>query len=506
MAIIIPSKNIYDKNNNIIRNNVINKVEVTQRAVEIKTQTEDVYNQDFSVSNDDFVYSIDTSTNGSMILRDIDDIYYGWVAAYYSLYVIYIDITITIPISSDNKYIETLFTGVDKNDNPQIQYSISGVKITGTASTNNAVLTHTSGNNINISINDTPSYSNINETQTIFSLKAEDISNSYTYSYSYYPTNSSLIRDTISTTVTLNSVEINDGNISTATYTIENDNYVINLNLLAGYRAVRMGGGTRTAVSSSTTSTTISMSGDYEEQTPTQLNLSFNGITIGINLNDEIVTLGNGNKPFTLSSNELIQKTNTYTANNVQKTAQVIIGANLSSAVGNSRYELYLISGTLDIGNNLEYNGEVGIIQDFEDNGDYSYYTIRVPTNGEFANSSGTITANLVTSSTENAVTKMANSILTKYANGLQNATVLCSISDYYDENGNLVITKDGSKDMVFRMHDEVIPYVYSANGTDIPMALKQDGSPKVFRVIGTKIYYDGAVWQELTLKEIPDN
>jgi hypothetical protein len=55
---------------------------------------------------------------------------------------------------------------------------------------------------------------------------------------------------------------------------------------------------------------------------------------------------------------------------------------------------------------------------------------------------------------------------------------------------------------MSFRLHDDVIPYVFGANGQDKPMSKYQDGSPKVFEVVGSNIIYDGAVWQELTLIE----
>jgi hypothetical protein len=56
---------------------------------------------------------------------------------------------------------------------------------------------------------------------------------------------------------------------------------------------------------------------------------------------------------------------------------------------------------------------------------------------------------------------------------------------------------------MVFDIGDEVIPMIYGADGKDKPMSLYADATPKVFRVCGTKIFYDGAVWQELTLQEV---
>lgn len=97
----------------------------------------------------------------------------------------------------------------------------------------------------------------------------------------------------------------------------------------------------------------------------------------------------------------------------------------------------------------------------------------------------------------------LANRVISEYANGKETATVLVSVSEYYDDNGNLVIsTKKNDLPMTFRIGDLVIPMVYGADGVDRPMSRYKDGSPKVFRVVGRKPYFDGAVWQELSLQE----
>jgi hypothetical protein len=95
----------------------------------------------------------------------------------------------------------------------------------------------------------------------------------------------------------------------------------------------------------------------------------------------------------------------------------------------------------------------------------------------------------------------LGNNVLTEYQKGKETAILLCDISDYYDESGEKVIDIKTEK-MSFRLHDEVIPYVFGANGQDQPMSRYQDGLPKVFEVVGSNIIYDGAVWQELTLLE----
>lgn len=96
------------------------------------------------------------------------------------------------------------------------------------------------------------------------------------------------------------------------------------------------------------------------------------------------------------------------------------------------------------------------------------------------------------------------DNVLNEYKNGKETATVLCSISDYYDDSNNKVISSDKSTGrMCFDIYDEVIPMKMDYRGEDVPMSRNQDTTPKVFKVLATRIYYDGAVWQELTLQEV---
>ena len=114
-------------------------------------------------------------------------------------------------------------------------------------------------------------------------------------------------------------------------------------------------------------------------------------------------------------------------------------------------------------------------------------------------------TSNYYQSTDTNAITRAFSDTLTDYGKGKETATIRCSIGDYYEyDSGDKVISIDNSTGkMSFKMYDQVIPMVYGADGKDRPMSLYQDGTPKVFQVLGSKIYYDGAVWQELSLQEV---
>ena len=65
------------------------------------------------------------------------------------------------------------------------------------------------------------------------------------------------------------------------------------------------------------------------------------------------------------------------------------------------------------------------------------------------------------------------------------------------------VLIDNGTLPMTFKIGDIVIPYVFGVGGQDKPMSRYKDGSPKQFRVVGAKIFFSGATWQEITLQEI---
>ena len=95
----------------------------------------------------------------------------------------------------------------------------------------------------------------------------------------------------------------------------------------------------------------------------------------------------------------------------------------------------------------------------------------------------------------------VAEQIIAEYENGKEMATLLCSISNYYDEFGNQAKFDDG-ENMTFQIYDVVVPFVYDYMGRDVPMSLSKNGNAKTFVVVGIELFYDGAVWQRLTLQE----
>jgi hypothetical protein len=101
---------------------------------------------------------------------------------------------------------------------------------------------------------------------------------------------------------------------------------------------------------------------------------------------------------------------------------------------------------------------------------------------------------------------KYAMDILSQYSKGKETVKIRCSIGEYYDNSGNVVISTKTRTRMIFNHYDKIVPMVKGANGIDLPLSTTIDGQAKVFEVIGVRIFYDGAVWQELTLKEFDES
>ena len=407
MAIKIPSKNIYEMNNPKIRDNVIDNVSVEQTVVVPNNEYKKVIQtKQFDIkieycetkTNEKLEGRFWTPSNASPNWKD--GIAYSKINAFYY--------SNKIQINKDlikNNIITKLYDKEDDNGNSNIGYSIAYDQYDGYSTATYIVVnaeTITYGiYNINNEYNDTPTKSHIGK---IGSLKVK--------------TTNDLKPLGISNPFTAIAELVDETNLSILTITEYENYFEFDFNVLVGKEEISIKGYSENGENHNASGTCI-------KYIPKQLEITVYGDTIGIDLSDGSLTYikdqsgnivqGVGNKPHSLSGNELLQ----------------------------------------DSGN----------------------------TNGI------TITQNL------------SKNILNQYEKGKETATILCDIADYYDESGEKVIDTK-SNEMSFRLHDEVIPYVFGANGQDQPMSRYQDGTEKVFEVVGSNIIYDGAVWQELTLLE----
>jgi hypothetical protein len=419
MPIIIPSKNIYEIDNSKIRDNIIDRIEVLAKDVLPNNDYNAVvYNQTHNVNSVNITtenienYEVDSKyfyVKQSSSVGSVENIQLS------ASYAAYKDqktahFTIRIPLTDKNKWINSLYTGVDGEGKPRIKISLTGIRKYGRSQS--------------FCDYDLPD-SLFNGKESDFELYVDRIS----YSDPEFVSNSEFIefREEISITdeshsTTASQKLIGWGNLAEATPTIEtigdSEYYVIDLDVMAGIREVLMDSYTFVDLKTGSLPGKIMLDGIYILYEVESIQLTFYGNTIGIQLQDKTIYIPdkNGKKPYSIDGNEIIQTSN------------------------------------------------------------------------HFANGESSISSNFL---------KTLNS----YKNGKETATLRCSISDYYDENGEKVIDIKGERKS-FHIQDKVIPMVYGADGKDQPMSKIGVSEPKVFEVVGSKIFYDGAVWQTITIQE----
>lgn len=422
MAIKIPSKNIYEIDNPKVRDNLVNNVNVEQTVVSQNNEYEVVvHGEEYNNISDIIdkpVKNIKIASTGRSTNEVIHDQTVWFAIAEITNQKVY-TCHAEIDILQKNKYITKVLYEKNKDDENQIQYTVYGNIRRGTCKRtvkwdmplefDQSIFTPEIEEVSEVTFNDDLE---VVEEGVRFDYTSDIISK-----FTGKPSNGYWEEQTV--TATLKPIDV-----SYVSYYDETaDLFIVDFEAMSNIIVVRVGG----IQSTEFTSETATLNGEYEVYEPTQIELTVYGNTTGIDLTDGTVTYGSGNKPHSLTANELLQ--------------------------------------------------DSGKVKTKDESGN----DIQLP-----------ITEYL------------ANNVLKQYAVGKETATLLCDINEYYDENGDLKIsTEKSGLPMTFNIGDEVIPYVFGANGQDKPMSLYRDGNPKVFRIIGTNTIYDGAVWQELTLQEV---
>lgn len=423
MAIVIPSKNIYQKENPKVRDNVIERIEVG--AVEVVPDNEyetPVYNGDFYINEEeinkktntnkkDFQATVSTSSMGAITGVLFSCVYFENTLGYY-------DTTIKIKRKKDNQFITELYNGVEEINGEEKEKEILYYSVSGNLTTQNISSTVTYNGNENFN-NNAPMGAILYDDKTLTTKDG-------TLEFPKLPitvtkTNGSIFPNLTSKVVGLSNEEY----YQITPYTEEDDYIEIFIHALCYMQNKKMVGIDSTTAIASTKN--ISISGEYEEYKAEKITITAYGNTIGIDLVDKTIYI-NGEtqkKVHSIDGNELMQTTN-Y----------------IKDTYGNA-----------------------------------------------------------------NSIEKMYGDTQLAYSRGKETATIRCSISDYYEENGEKKISIDKSTGrMSFKIGDKIIPMVYTSGGVDRAMSNYQDGSPKVFEVLGVRKYYDGAVWQELSSQEVAKN
>ena len=434
MAIIIPSSKIYSINNSKVRNNVIERIEVSANAPTLAREyNKQVMSEDYDTSN---MWTLPSPTSTNVLsYYNYQTTSHSYYSASYAVRVlasgvlpIYKNLRFEIPKVIDNVFINNIKDG-----------QINGVNNIKTTITYEYEWMRTSPT---FEIQDVPAGESFNRYKLTSLIADIPIFNKGIESQELInlPTSFDLAGPGSAPVLSL-SFPSDETNVSTAKviYNSETDLYEVDLTVLCGLSYFKVAGGKNFTLDSEQFPIScdyFTMSGGYptkiannlgygtvtsgiiKNYKPLSLNVAFYGNTIELNLKEETLYINGetAKKVYSVERNELMQTTN--------------------------------------------YRGaEASLVEDF--------------------------------SKTQEL-----------YAKGKETATVRCSIGDYYDTENGLTITPKTDSKMTFEIGDKVVPMVRNSKGQDNVLSSYSNGTAKVFNVVGEKYIYDGAVWQELTLRE----
>lgn len=480
MAIIIPSKKTYERQNPKVRDNVIERIEVSAKEVVPDNEYETpVHNCSFQGSGNaenaiEKIKSMGLVINPSAaILAYQQTILQTKVIPYYT------NVTIKFGLVKDNHRIIAVFDGLKKGtDEKNIGYSLTGLrlkqKVTALA-TGRGV---DSGATVNIG---EYKYGETEINQLGVFLIEKDIINEKELQ--------------VVTTVTADAnITLDEGNISTAKGNLDEskNEYSITLRVLSSAEIYTLSAEPFTNTSSDP-SFEVTLSGYYEKKIAEKVEFTFYGDTIGIDLTDNTVYINGqtAKKVQSIDGNELMQTSNYWLETGENAIKRAFFATQQEYANGKETATLRCSIG--------EYYGD-------------KEFSVRF--GGELSSYEDTAVYELFVSGDQ----KLAEGDIVYFKN---HAVVITEVDeDYYAVVGRKDIlsmykgqsvvakqlkisTKEKGVPMLFSEYDQVIPMKLGADGKDHPMSVYRDGTPKVFNVLSVHPYFDGAVWQELELQEI---
>lgn len=443
MAIIIPSKNIYEINNQKVVDNEVDNIKVSAKnAVPDNHYSETVYNEnilsgiykpEISVISD-----IKSGLGTNVVVDPTTNPIVGIYAAYlYADSFYYIDTTIEIPIQKDTSHVITsILTGATTEGQENIKYSCSGIINSGRTNAEGLITVYTSGASIQ------------RHSQTFLPPLGET---AYTQEKSTTGTYSILKEEKERYNITTDGreyieAEINLpnesdlGNIEPYTFIKDDKEYfALKISkLLCGVRIVRGSGydyARPVSVGSSTLSGSIQGS-TYTEYIPESVEFTIYGNTIGINLQDKTVNFGEGQHIYSFDGNELMQ-----TTNRIQKKGYgIVVGALVGTTENISFYRYSHAEGEddLEVGDSLYYNGEyaTAISGDAETN-----VYLQCINGGKFASLSGLLRTTPVARIMKTPQQEMFyNNLIHEWKDGKEIATIRCCIDEYSEKKEQEVL------------------------------------------------------------------
>lgn len=497
MPILIPSKNIYGEiENEKVRNNVIQRIEVNAfetvpaneydvPIVNVKVEEEEITQNRIFQNNID--KDLQSNTNRVNQNSAVISASYVRVDNKYNYY-----FDIKIPVVQNNKYVSSLLLGVDKENNPNIKYSVFGVVKKGTATANFPLTSVSTGYLIN------EGEINCQDPTSTIENQLFDFPKEISHTYDKTIGNTVTAKTNLTDTSTI-------ANITQATLTIDEKYYEIKGQIMCLIRCLYLDGATSwSGYSGLPEPTTLSMNGEYTSYIPTQIEITINGNLIGIDLKEKVLYLPNDDqtskKVFLVEGNELIQTTN-KDENSINAVQKAYLNTYNQYREGKETAKV-----RCSISNYYTENDELKVdikkqdkivenhnIQIFErlDNRFYYIYAWS-PT--------------LVEEDTYVDIEYTTNGFDYKKTFTIKKGTqssVEFQIGTYPTSNKSIVKVYN-KVNMVFVDGDKVIPMVLDGStNADRPMSYYKNGYAKVFEVVNVEHKYNGAVWQILDLVEV---
>ena len=474
MAILIPSKNIYNiSDNNKVLDNKKSYVTVGAKKV--------LPNNDYSTPViSEFEYNLTTEQTVSTpatLQKDQDSAsgVYAFASAYIKEHGEYFEKELTFSKLLKNKRITKL-----NNENGQI------VKIERYGSVTKYPITSTVSSSKKSDFKDKAQMGEIavgSMTSQTGTIEFPNLPQEESASYSQ--------TTTTGTTIAVSAEVSGFSDDTDVSVTEDEDNVYLDLKMLYKYECDLMGGVNTTV---SDTQGVVDMSGERAIYNTERIDITIYGNTIGIVLEDYDAPFGDSKgNPISYTGNELFQRPALS-----EEIAQSILSdyenGKETAVIKCSIGEYYDDVGNLRISTKREKPLITKDDVTYTDYGSYVEFSltdIEKPRPFDIEIEYTIVRNGLAISGQMITLPKGETSVTLDLNEGYE-----------YFSKIDEVETSD-TISSVFAIGDIVEPYVMGAQGSDAPMSQDQYGNAKVFEIVGTNIYYDGAVWQELTLQEV---
>lgn len=511
MAIIIPSKKTYERQNPKVRDNVIERIEVGAKVVSTSAEYETQVEEKNATEKQVVVSkSVTNRAEGNTINRTTNETGKVLLVAntYFELHEAVIQ-ELKVKKNKNNKYIKKVFTGNKEDGTDWV-----GISLTLEKTVYNYTTTYS------------PYEDKVYHSFEGYTKFAEPVRN-FSFEYSFY--NEKKSYDTQNNQYLVRT--ISDDNFSKGAYYAKTQVFGRMYNWVTDYNAVSEFEGNYNMLSYEFDDTdeeyyifknikfcceaTIANVGNWIESTssilqsnnrypligllskivPLSMSVTIYGDTIGIDLTDNTVYIPEADKTSkkvqSIDGNELMQTSNYWAETGENAIERAFSATQQEYANGKETATLRCSIG--------EYYGD-------------KEFSVRF--GSELSSYEDTAVYELFVSGDQ----KLAEGDIVYFKN---HAVVITEVDeDYYAVVGRKDIlsmykwqsvvakqlkisTKEKGVPMLFSEYDQVIPMKLGADGKDHPMSVYRDGTPKVFNVLSVHPYFDGAVWQELELQEI---